>query len=124
MIFLKRFVRKFICNFLNTFFGFHIRELLEINILLSFETSKWNSIILYVMMELHRVIIVKFYLKQDFIKELLYRLASLLYAIDRDQKIRLAYNEFAYEKTKTICKLRDTFQKNVQFPIAYYQICR
>ncbi len=41
-----------------------------------------------------------------------------LYAIDRDQKIRLAYNEFAYKNTKNDCKLGDTFQKNGQFAIA------
>ncbi len=47
-----------------------------------------------------------------------------LYAIDRDQKIRLAYNEFACKKTNNDCKLGDAFQKNVQFPIAYTRICR
>ncbi len=47
-----------------------------------------------------------------------------LYAIDRDQKIRLACNEFAYKKTKNDCKLGDTFQKNGQFAIADTQIRR
>ncbi len=53
----------------------------------------------------------------------LYSWASL-YAIDRDQKIRLAYNEFAVKKTKNDRKLRDTFQKNCQFAIADTLICR
>ncbi len=30
---------------------------------------------------------------------------TLLYAIDRDCKICLTYNEFAYKKTKDDCKL-------------------
>jgi len=34
-----------------------------------------------------------------------------LYARDRDSKNRLAYNEFAYKKTKDDCKLEDRFQK-------------
>jgi hypothetical protein len=38
--------------------------------------------------------------------------------IDRDQKIRLAYNKFAYKKTKNDCKLEDSFQKNGKFAIA------
>jgi hypothetical protein len=51
-----------------------------------------------------------------------YRWISL-YAIDRDQKIWLAYNKFAYKKTKGDCKLGDTFQKNGQFAIAGTRIC-
>ncbi len=47
-----------------------------------------------------------------------------LYAKDRDQKIRLAYNEFAYKKTKDVYKLGDRFFKNNQFSIAYMQIRR
>ncbi len=47
-----------------------------------------------------------------------------LYVIDRDQKIRLAYNEFAYKNTKNDCKLGDMFQKNGQFAIADTRICR
>ena len=39
-----------------------------------------------------------------------YRWTSL-YARDRDSKNRLAYNEFAYKKTKDDCKLEDKFQK-------------
>jgi hypothetical protein len=34
-----------------------------------------------------------------------------LYARDRDSKNRLAYNEFAYKKTKDDCKLEVRFQK-------------
>ena len=30
----------------------------------------------------------------------------------------LAYNEFAYKKTKDGCKLEDRFQKNGKFPVA------
>ncbi len=56
-------------------------------------------------------------------RESMYR-CTLLYAIDRDQKICLAYNEFAYKKTKIDYKLGDTFQKNGQFAIADSQICR
>jgi len=37
----------------------------------------------------------------------------LLYASNRDSKNRLAYNEFAYKKTKDYCKLEDRFQKKV-----------
>jgi len=37
-----------------------------------------------------------------------YRRPSL-YAIDRDLKNRLAYNEIAYKETKSIGKLEDTF---------------
>ncbi len=47
-----------------------------------------------------------------------------LYAIDRDQKIWFAYNEFAYKKTKNDCKLGDTFQKNAQYAIADTRIRR
>jgi len=36
-----------------------------------------------------------------------------LYARDRDFKNSLAYNEFAYKKTKDYCKLEDRFQKKV-----------
>ncbi len=43
---------------------------------------------------------------------------SLKAILDRNQKIRLAYNKFAYKKTKNDNKLRDTFQ----FPIADTQI--
>ncbi len=52
-----------------------------------------------------------------------YRRTSL-YAIDRNHKICLAYNEFAYKKTKDDCKLKDTFYKQVSFSIAYMRICR
>jgi hypothetical protein len=38
---------------------------------------------------------------------------------DRDQKIMLTYNEFAYKKTKDIHKLGDRFLKKGQFSIAY-----
>jgi len=34
-----------------------------------------------------------------------------LYSRDRDSKNRLAYNEFAYKKTKDYCKSEDRFQK-------------
>jgi len=44
-----------------------------------------------------------------------------LYARDRDSKNRLAYNEFAYKKTKDDCKLEDRFQKKGHFWIAYTQ---
>jgi len=33
----------------------------------------------------------------------------------------LAYNEFAYKKTRDYCKLEDRFQKKVHFSIAYTQ---
>jgi hypothetical protein len=39
-----------------------------------------------------------------------YRWTSL-YARDRDSKNRLAYNKFAYKKTKGYCKLEDRFEK-------------
>ena len=39
-----------------------------------------------------------------------YRRTSL-YAVDRDRKIWLAYNEFAYQKTKDDYKLEDRFYK-------------
>jgi len=42
-----------------------------------------------------------------------------LYARDRDSKNRLAYNEFAYKKTKGDCKSEDRFQKRGNFWIAY-----
>ena len=42
-----------------------------------------------------------------------------VYARDRDRKNMLAYNEFAYKKTKDDCKLEDRFQKNGQFSVAY-----
>ncbi len=42
-----------------------------------------------------------------------------LYARDRDSKNRLAYNEFAYKKTKDNCKLEDRFQENGHFSIAH-----
>ncbi len=38
--------------------------------------------------------------------------------------MRLAFNEFAYKKTKNDCKLGDTFQKNGRFVIADLQIKR
>ncbi len=47
-----------------------------------------------------------------------------LYVIDKDQKIRFAFNEFAYKKTKNDFKLGDTFQKNGQYAITDTQICR
>ncbi len=47
-----------------------------------------------------------------------------LYAIDRDQKIRLTYNDFTYKKTKNDCILGDKFQINGQFAIADTWICR
>jgi hypothetical protein len=37
----------------------------------------------------------------------------------RDSKNRLAYNEFAYKKTKDYHKLEDRFQKKGDFSIAY-----
>jgi len=49
-----------------------------------------------------------------------YRWTSL-YARDRDSKNRLAYNEFAYKKTKDDCKLEVRFQKKGHFQIAYTQ---
>jgi hypothetical protein len=49
---------------------------------------------------------------------------TLLYAKDRDQKIRLAYNEFAYKNNKDTYKLRDRFLKKGQFSIAYTHITR
>jgi hypothetical protein len=47
-----------------------------------------------------------------------------LYAIYRDQKICLAYNEFVYNKIKNDCKLGDMFQKYDQLAIADMQIRR
>jgi len=44
------------------------------------------------------------------IKSSIYRWTSL-YARYKDSKNRLAYNEFAYKKTKNCCKLEDRFQK-------------
>jgi hypothetical protein len=38
---------------------------------------------------------------------------------DRDQKIRLAYNEFEYKKTKDDCKIGDRFLKKGKFSIAH-----
>jgi len=43
-------------------------------------------------------------------KLFIYRWTSL-YARDRDSKNRLAYNKFAYKKTKDYCKSDDRFQK-------------
>ncbi len=43
---------------------------------------------------------------------------------DRNQKNMLAYNEFAYKKTKDDCKVEDRFQKNDQFSVTYTQNCR
>ncbi len=43
-----------------------------------------------------------------------YRQTSL-YVRDRDQKIKLAYNEFAYKKTKYTHKLVDRFLKKANF---------
>jgi hypothetical protein len=63
------------------------------------------------------------YVSVNCIKLKAYRWTSL-YEIDRDQKIRLAYNEFAYKKIKNDRKLGDTFQKNGQFAIADMTICR
>jgi len=40
--------------------------------------------------------------------------------IDRNQKVRLACNKFAYKKTKNAFILRDMLQKNVEFPIRRY----
>jgi len=37
----------------------------------------------------------------------------MLYSRYRDSKNRLAYNEFAYKKTKDYCKLEHRFQKKV-----------
>jgi hypothetical protein len=42
-----------------------------------------------------------------------------LYAIDRNQKIRLAHNEFAYKKTMDAYKLRDSFLKKDTFKSSY-----
>ncbi len=39
------------------------------------------------------------------------------YMRDRDQNIRLAYNEFGYKKTKDTYNLGDRFLKNNQFSI-------
>jgi hypothetical protein len=47
---------------------------------------------------------------------------TLLYEIDRDQKICLAYNKFAYKNIKNDCKLGYTFQKYGEFAIADAQI--
>jgi hypothetical protein len=47
-----------------------------------------------------------------------------LYAKDRDQKIRLACNEFAYKKAKDTHKLGDRFLQKGQFSIAYMRNCR
>ncbi len=44
--------------------------------------------------------------------------------MDRDRKICLAYNEFAYKKTKDDCKLEDRFYEKASFSIAYMQIRR
>jgi len=46
---------------------------------------------------------------------------QLDYSRYRDSKNRLAYNEFAYKKTKDDCKLEDRFQKKGHFRIAYTQ---
>jgi hypothetical protein len=44
---------------------------------------------------------------------------------ERDQKIRLAYNKFAYTKTKNDSTLRGMFQKKMgQFAIAFTRIHR
>ncbi len=56
-------------------------------------------------------------------KIILYSWTSL-YAIDKDQKIWLAYNEFAYKKNKNDYKLGDMFQKNAQFAIEDTKIRR
>ncbi len=53
----------------------------------------------------------------------MYRWTSL-YAIDRDQKICLTYNEFVYKKIKNDCKLGDTFKKYGQFANADTRIFR
>jgi len=50
-------------------------------------------------------------------KQTKYRWTSL-YARDRDSKNGLAYNEFAYKKTKGDCKSEDRFQKRGHFWIA------
>jgi len=50
----------------------------------------------------------------------LYRWASL-YARDRHSKSRLAYNEFAYKKTKDNCKFEARFQENRHFSNAHTQ---
>ncbi len=47
-----------------------------------------------------------------------------LYARNRDQKIRLAYIEIAYKKTKDTYNLGDRFLKNSQYSIAHSQIYR
>jgi len=44
-----------------------------------------------------------------------------LYARDRNSKNRLAYNEFAYKKTKDNYKFEDRFQENGHFSIAYME---
>ncbi len=49
---------------------------------------------------------------------------TLLYAIDRDQKICLTYNKLAYKKIKNDRKLGDRFQKYDQFAIADTRIRR
>jgi len=51
---------------------------------------------------------------------ILYRGTSL-YARVRDCKNRLAYNEFAYKKTKDYCKSVDRFLKRCHFWIAFTQ---
>ncbi len=59
----------------------------------------------------------------EYLDDSKYRRTSL-YAIDRDRKIWLAYNEFAYKKTKDDCKLEDRFYKKASFSIANSQIKR
>jgi len=54
------------------------------------------------------------------VQETEYRWTSLN-ARDRDSKNRLAYNEFAYKKTKDYCKSEDRFLKRGHFWIAYTQ---
>jgi len=50
----------------------------------------------------------------------MYRWTSL-YARNRDSKNSLAYNEFAYKKTKDYCKLEGRFQKKAIFQ---FYICK
>jgi hypothetical protein len=54
------------------------------------------------------------------ISHLIYRWTSL-YAKDMDQKIRLAYNEFAYKKTTDDYNVGDGYLKKGQFSIAFMQ---
>ncbi len=57
-------------------------------------------------------------------KSVTYYKWTSLYALDRDRKNCLAYNEFSYKKIKNDFKLEDLFQKYGQFAITDTRIQR